>query len=98
MRCAAGVSSEAASSKLDDVALFSAQSRANQIDGKLSDTLRNTLFGDFGEDLGSRNMYRSRDMRVPSYGTLAACFGVKPTGRVRSAPPPWGCSQPPLVR
>lgn len=78
----AGKGDMTASHKLDDVALFAAQSRANQIDGKLTDTLRNTLFGSFGEDLAARNIYRGRDMRLKSYRDVAECFGVDGDGLV----------------
>ena len=58
-------------------------SAANEIDGKLSDALRNFLF-DAGEDLAGRNIFRGRDIGVPTYAGLAKCFGIKPNARVRT--------------
>lgn len=52
-------------------------------DGMMSDTLRNTLFGSFGHDLAARNIFRARDMRMPSYEDLADCFGATPDPDVR---------------
>lgn len=71
-----GEGSIAASSKLDDIAMFCAQSRANELDGKFVSALRDSLFGKFGEDLASRNLYRGRDMRLVDFGALAECFSV----------------------
>ena len=61
-----------------------ATTRANEIDGKLSDALRNFLFGrSEGEDLAGRNIFRGRDLGVPTYGGLAECYGLKPNAKVR---------------
>ena len=64
-----------------------ATSRANDLDGKFADSLRNFLFGahpgrKFGEDLATRNMFRSRDVGMMDYEGLAKCYGVKPISTV----------------
>ena len=64
-------------------------SLANEIDGKFSDTLRNFLFGTVLEDLFSRNVFRGRDMQVPQYDELAACFGTPEVAGVRFRPRPF---------
>jgi len=56
---------------------------ANEIDGRLSDALRNFLF-DEGQDLAGRNIFRGRDIGVPTYAGLAKCFGIKPDFKVPS--------------
>ena len=62
---------------------------ANEIDGKLSDALRNNLFGPAeGEDLAGRNIARGRDLGIPTYGGLAECFGLTPDATVRHPHPP----------
>ena len=55
---------------------------ANEIDGKLSDALRNFLFND-GEDLAGRNIFRGRDIGLPTYAGLAKCFGITPDSKVQ---------------
>ena len=55
---------------------------ANEIDGKLSDALRNFLF-DFGEDLAGRNIFRGRDIGLPTYAGLAKCYGISPDRQVK---------------
>lgn len=56
---------------------------AGEMDGRLSDSLRNILFGvNFQEDLASRNIFRGRDLGLPSYAGIAKCFGVKPDAQV----------------
>eukprot|EP00892_Ulva_mutabilis_P011638 jgi/Ulvmu1/8847/UM049_0029.1 len=82
-----GTADSFSSSRIDDVALFAAQSRANEIDGRFSDTLRNTLFGEFGEDLGARNIYRGRDMAIADYARIAEEFGVEKDADVYSQTP-----------
>ena len=61
-------------------------SLANEIDGKFSDTLRNFLFGTVLEDLFSRNIFRGRDMAVPQYDELTACYGTPEVAGVRFHP------------
>lgn len=54
-----------------------------ELDGKMSDALRNAPFGkNFQEDLASRNIFRGRDLSVPSYAGIAKCFGVQPDAQV----------------
>eukprot|EP00892_Ulva_mutabilis_P005142 jgi/Ulvmu1/29/UM001_0030.1 len=52
---------------------------ANEIDGRLSDALRNLLFGrSEGQDLAGRNIFRSRELGLPTYADMAECFGITP--------------------
>ena len=62
---------------------------ANEIDGKLSDALRDFLFGrDMGEDLAGRNIFRGRELGVPTYGGVAQCFGTPVDTTVCHRPQP----------
>ena len=59
--------------------------RANEIDGKLSDALRNFLFGhDEAQDLAGRNIFRGRELGVPTYEGMAKCYGTTPDPTVRN--------------
>jgi hypothetical protein len=58
-------------------------SLAGELDGKFPDALRNILFGSFGEDLFTRNAFRSAEVGMQTYNKLAKCFGVKPVKQVR---------------
>eukprot|EP00892_Ulva_mutabilis_P006087 jgi/Ulvmu1/3850/UM018_0067.1 len=69
-----------------------ATSSANHIDGKLSDALRNFLFGrEEGEDLAGRNIAlaaaRGRELGIPTYGGHAECFGTAADASVESTTP-----------
>lgn len=56
---------------------------ANEIDGKLSDALRNVLFGHSeAQDLAGRNIFRGRDLGMPTYAGMAQCFGTVPDSTV----------------
>ena len=71
---------------LSDIMLQLSTNAANEIDGQLSDALRNFLFGrDMGEDLAGRNIFRGRDLGVPTYGGVAECFGIPVNAMVRVA-------------
>ena len=74
---------ERANSNMDLVMKELVSNRAMELDGKFSDALRNTLFGAFGEDLGTRNMFRSSDVGLMDYASLAKCYGVTPNASVR---------------
>ena len=54
---------------------------ANEIDGKLSNALRNFLFG-AGEDLAGRNIFRARELGLPTYAGISECFGITPDATV----------------
>jgi hypothetical protein len=57
--------------------------QASALDGKLSNALRNILFGrEMQEDLCARNIFRGRDLAMPSYAGVATCFGVTPDATV----------------
>ena len=57
---------------------------ANEIDGRLSDALRNFLFGrDEAQDLAGRNIFRGRELGVPTYEGMAECYGTTPDPTVR---------------
>lgn len=68
-----------------------AEEPAAEMDGRVSDALRNVLFGpNFQEDLVSRNIFRGRDLNLPSYEKIARCFGVRPNKKVqRETPDMW---------
>ena len=74
---------------LDDLVSALATSSANELDGRVSDALRNNLFGlAEGQDLVGRNIFRSRDVALPTYAGLAECFGITPDVTVRPSPTP----------
>eukprot|EP00892_Ulva_mutabilis_P003698 jgi/Ulvmu1/16/UM001_0017.1 len=64
---------------------------ANEVDGKLSDALRNLLFGrSDAEDLAGRNIFRGRELGIPTYAGLAKCFGLEYDATVEAeTPDPW---------
>lgn len=72
-----------AAHSLDTLMKSVATTPANKVDGRLSDTLRNVLFGAFGEDLVSRNIFRDRDVGMASYKELTKCFGSDYRPQVR---------------
>eukprot|EP00892_Ulva_mutabilis_P005365 jgi/Ulvmu1/31/UM001_0033.1 len=60
----------------------------NEFDGRLSDALRNFLFGRAeGEDLAGRNIFRGRELGIPTYAGLAECFGIVPNLSVEAETP-----------
>jgi hypothetical protein len=69
---------------MGNLVIEATNSRAGALDGKVSDALRNLLFGAFGEDLATRNMYRSAELGMVPYEQLAQCYGVTPDQNVRS--------------
>ena len=76
-----------AESILSNIMLQLSTTKANEIDGRLSDALRNFLFGrDEGQDLAGRNIFRGRDLGIPTYAGLAECFGTTPVATVCSHP------------
>jgi hypothetical protein len=75
---------EQAARDMGDLVIDATNSRAGALDGKVSDALRNLLFGAFGEDLATRNMYRSAELGMVPYEQLAQCYGVTPDQNVRS--------------
>ena len=72
--------------KMDSLMKNVVNNKAGNLDGRFSDALRNTLFGSFGEDLGTRNMFRSLELGMMGYEALAECYGVPPDSQVRFAP------------
>jgi hypothetical protein len=58
-------------------------SLAGELDGKFPSALRNVLFGAFGEDLFTRNAFRSHEVGMQPYASLAKCFGLTPDPKVR---------------
>jgi len=73
-----------ANTLLSNIMLQLSTTKANEVDGKLSDALRNFLFGrDMGEDLAGRNIFRGRELGIPTYGGLAKCYGLEPDPVVR---------------
>ncbi len=47
---------------------------AQKVDDKVVYSLRNILFGDFGMDLVSMNIFRARHMQVARYGEMVNCM------------------------
>eukprot|EP00892_Ulva_mutabilis_P004032 jgi/Ulvmu1/1/UM001_0001.1 len=77
-----------ANTLLSNIMLQLSTTSANEIDGKLSDALRNFLFGrDMGEDLAGRNIFRGRELGVPTYGGVAECFGLEADATVEAETP-----------
>lgn len=72
-----------ASKKMAKLMTEARSALAGELDGKFPDALRNILFGDFGEDLYTRNAFRSAEVGMQTYKKLARCFGVKPSRKVR---------------
>ena len=78
-----------AESNLSNIMTQLSKTKANEIDGRLSDALRNFLFGrGEGQDLAGRNIFRGRELGVPSYADLADCFGIKHDATVSVPRPP----------
>eukprot|EP00892_Ulva_mutabilis_P006210 jgi/Ulvmu1/3961/UM180_0001.1 len=77
-----------ADATLTDIMLQLSTTAANEIDGRLSDALRNVLFGaSMGEDLAGRNIFRGRELGVPTYGGVAECFGMPVDATVEAETP-----------
>lgn len=84
---------------IDDMMRAVAQESAAELDGKMSNGLRNILFGPLvvkdgipsgAEDLCTRNIYRGRDLHLPSYAGLARCYGIEPNQATeRETPDAW---------
>ena len=72
-----------ANHQFETLLFFARGSLSANLDGKFSDALRNTLFGPFGEDLATRNMWRSMEVGMQPYDQLAACYGVTASPKVR---------------
>ena len=58
-------------------------SLAGDLDGLFPDSLRNILFGKFGEDLFTHNAFRAAEIGMQPYEVLAKCFRTKPDAQVR---------------
>lgn len=78
---------------INDLMTNLASSPANELDGQISDALRNSLFGRKsddnpmgGQDLVGRNIFRSREVNLPTYAGLAECFGLRPDAQVGPHP------------
>lgn len=68
-----------AGSHMDNILGQLCVTEAAAMDGKMSDALRLILFGEeFQEDLCARNIFRAREMEMPTYAGIASCFGVTP--------------------
>ena len=73
----------AASAKLDSVLSTFATTPAAAVDGRASDFMRNTVFGQFGFDIVTTNLFRGRELFAQPYAELAKCYGVTPDATVR---------------
>lgn len=68
---------------IDRMLTLAAKFPAGELDGKMSESLRDILFGiEMSEDLCSRNIFRGRDLHIPSYAGLAECYGLVPDNQV----------------
>eukprot|EP00892_Ulva_mutabilis_P005800 jgi/Ulvmu1/3592/UM017_0004.1 len=77
-----------AESSVANVMAALSTSTANEIDGRLSDALRNFLFGrSEGQDLAGRNIFRSRELGLPTYAGMAECFGITPDATIEAETP-----------
>jgi hypothetical protein len=74
---------EAANAKLDNLITASATEAQSEIDGQMADSLRRFLFN-IGLDLAVFNIFRARDVGLPSYPRLARCYGLHPNPKVSS--------------
>jgi Animal haem peroxidase len=70
---------------LTNVMAAVAGSKAAELDAKMSEALRNILFGPtMKEDLASRNIFRGRELNVPTCGGVAKCLGLTAHAQVCS--------------
>jgi len=60
---------------LETLILEAQKTPSQQVDTKVVNGLRNILFGNFGEDLVTRNLFRARELEVSTYQQLADCYG-----------------------
>lgn len=81
---------------IDDLVQTLATTTASEVDGKMSNALRNILFGinDEGDesamqqlDLCSFNIFRGRDLHIPTYAGLAECMGITPDAATEAETP-----------
>jgi hypothetical protein len=63
---------------VDSTIIHATATRAQKVDLKVVDSLRNILFGEHGMDLVTLNLFRQRELYVPRYTQLCQCFGVEP--------------------
>jgi len=61
---------------MDKVFKEAASNLAAEVDGQLSNTLRNMLFGVRGLDLAAFNIFRGRELGVATYETFTKLFGT----------------------
>lgn len=82
---AAGAADAAkANADLDTLVQATSDHPMAALDGRMSDALRNVLFGSQGLDLGAFNIFRARDVGVRGYAALARCYGVRADPHVRA--------------
>ena len=72
---------------------LAAKTPAQKVDVKVVDGLRNIMFG--SEDLVTRNLFRGRDMGLPTYREIANCYGFPATNSFED--PLLGLLSEPLV-
>ena len=71
---------------------------AQKVDLKIVDGLHNILFGNFGEDLVTRNLYTGRNFQVGTYQVLSNCYGFPATtNTVENADPLRGLLSEPVM-
>lgn len=68
---------------IDRMLTLASEFPAGELDGRMSESLRDILFGlDMSHDLCSANIFRARDLHLPSYAGIAQCYGVTPDNKV----------------
>jgi len=82
---------------LESLILEAQKTRSQAVDLHIVDGLRNILFGNFGEDLMTRNLYKARQLHIATYQTLAQCYGFPPVDIVADADPIRGLLSEPVM-
>ena len=59
---------------IETIIRYATEERAERVDNFVVDTLRNMLFGQFGMDLVSRNLFRARETGLGPYRQLYTCY------------------------
>lgn len=75
----------ATNAKVDELLEATAGGTMSDLDGRMEESLRSNLFVP-GMDLGSRNIFRGREVGVVSYRRLALCYRAFPSPLVRPNP------------
>lgn len=95
---------------IDELTRLVLRQHAEKVDDKAVDGLRNFLFSGrnllIGEDLFARNIFRGRELGLPTYSQICACYGTVPYMAQMNEDPyvgllmepvPQGSSLPPTI-